>query len=141
MAGVQSVLTVLNKYVPEYLAKFVEWYMTPEDKREPWENLATYNVNFKHKNTGKMKSIQFAEENWLPRADVQKAMQAYLKFFKTQNMTMLYKTMLDKAMNGDIKAADWVVKFSESSFFDDSDDEIDMFLSDINIPALKGKGE
>lgn len=138
MANIKTVVGTLQEYVPYYLAKYVDWYMTPEHKRCSWEDLANCDVNFKQKN-GDIKTEQFAEENWLPRQDVQEAMQAYLKYFKRQNLTMLYQSMLDKAMNGDVRAADWVVKFSESDFFNDEHDEVNDFLSGINIPGLEKK--
>lgn len=133
---VKTVVGTLQEYVPYYLAKYVEWYMTPEDKRCPWEQLVTCDINFKTK-SGEVKTEQFAEENWLPRQDVQEAMQAYLKYFKKQKLTMLYQSMFNKAMSGDVKAADWIVKFSESEFFDDGHDEVNDFLSGINIPGLE----
>ena len=138
MANVKTVVGTLQEYVPYYLAKYVDWYMTPEDKRCSWEDLAKCDINYKTK-TGEIKTPEFAEENWLPRQDVQEAMQAYLKYFKKQNLTMLYQSMLKKAMNGDVKAADWVVKFSEGEFFNDEHDEVNDFLSGINIPGLEKK--
>ena len=135
---VKTVVGTLQEYVPYYLAKYVEWYMTPVEKRCPWEDLAKCDMNFKTKD-GTIKTPEFAEENWLPRQDVQEAMQAYLKYFKKQNLTMLYQNMLKKAMQGDVKAADWIVKFSESEFFDDGHDEVNDFLSGINIPGLEKK--
>lgn len=132
----KTLIGTLQEHVPYYLAKFVDWYMTPENKRCPWEELARCDVNFKAKD-GTFKTPEFAEENWLPRQDVQEAMQAYLRYFKKQNLTMLYQNMLKKALQGDVKAADWIVKFSESEFFSDGHDEVNEFLSNINIPGLQ----
>lgn len=96
-------------------------------------------MGYKSKLEGcKYKSPEFAEENWLPRSDVQEALQAYLKYFKKQNLTMLYQSMLSKAMDGDVRAADWVVKFSDSDFFNESNSEVNDFLSGVNIPGLEG---
>lgn len=136
MGRTNTVIGALQEYVPYYLAKYVEWYMTPENKRCSWEELSKCDLNFKTK-AGELKTPEFAEENWLPRQDVQEAMQAYLKYFKKQNLTMLYTSMMKKAMAGDVKAADWIVKFSESEFFDDGHDEVNDFLSGINIPGLE----
>ena len=133
---VKTVIGTLQEYVPYYLAKYVEWYMTPEHKRIPWDDLATCDLIFKAKD-GSIKTQEFAEDNWLPRQDVQEAMQAYLKYFKRQNLTMLYQSMLTKAMSGDVKAADWIVKFSESEFFNDGHDEVNDFLNGIKIPGLE----
>ena len=131
MANEKTLMSVLQDNVPYYLAKYVEWYMTPADKREPWDSLCTCD-----KRLFEGKTPEWAEKNWLSRSDVQDAMQAYLKYFKKQRLTQLYQSMYDKAMEGDVRAADWVVKFSESSFFDESADEINDFLSGINIKGL-----
>ena len=138
MANNKTVVNTLQDYVPYYLAKYVEWYMIPEDKRCPWDELCKCDWAFKATD-GTNKTEEFAEENWLQRKDVQEAMQAYLKYFKTQNLTMLYQSMLKKAMAGDVKAADWVVKFSEGEFFKDEHDEVNDFLNGINIPGLEKK--
>ena len=45
--------------------------------------------------------------------------------------------MYDKALQGDVNAAKWVESFAKSDFFDDSTDEIDDFLKDINIHTTK----
>lgn len=121
----KTLLGVLQEHVPYDVAKYVEWYMTPEDKRDEFPL--------------KDKTPEWAEKNWLTRSDVQDAMQAHCKYFKKQKLTQLYQSMYDKAMNGDVRAADWVVKFSESAFFDESTDEINDFLSGINIKGLEGK--
>ena len=52
---VKTVVGTLQEYVPYYLAKYVEWYMTPEDKRCPWEELAVCDLNFKAK-SGEIKT-------------------------------------------------------------------------------------
>lgn len=132
-------ITVLQEYVPYYLARYVEWYMSPENKRCSWEDLCKCDWAYKLSDGSGYKTPEFAEQNWLPRTDVQNAMQAYLKYFKKQNLTKLYQSMLDKAMSGDVRAADWVVKFSESEFFNESDDEVNSFLDGINIKGLEEK--
>ena len=131
MAQEKTLMGVLQNCVPYYLAKYVEWYMTPENKRESWDSLSTC-----ERRLYEGKTPEWAERNWLIRSDVQDAMQAYVKYFKKQRLTALYQSMYDKAMEGDVRAADWVVKFSESAFFDESSDEIDDFLSGINIKGL-----
>lgn len=133
MANNKTVVNTLQDYVPYYLAKFVEWYMSPEDKRCAWDDLCRCDVNFRSTD-GTNKTQEFAEENWLQRKDVQEAMQAYLKYYKIQNLSMLYQNMYRKAMSGDVKAADWVVKFSDSDFFNDENDAVNDFLNNLNIP-------
>ncbi len=63
----------------------------------------------------------------------------YEKHMKKYKMLELYNSMYDKAMTGDTNAAKWVESFSNSKFFDESADEIDNFMNEVNIPALKGK--
>lgn len=135
-----TLIEYLKQFVPYYLAKYIEWYMTPENKRMAWDDLVTCDPLYKSK-TGGYKTPEFCEENWLPRADVQNGIRQYLKFFKTADMAKLYKSMMNKALGGDTKAADWVCKFAESSFFDDGQDEMDAFLAGVNIPALKSGGD
>ncbi|HIW21860.1 MAG TPA: hypothetical protein H9887_07580 [Candidatus Dorea intestinavium] len=133
-----TIISHLTQWVPYYLSRYVDWYMSKPEDRVSWEDLAKCHANYRSKG-GKNKTPRWAEENWLPRGDVQKAMQEWIKFFRKKDMALLYRNMMDKAMKGDTKAADWVVKFGESDFFDDSADEMDSFLSGLNIPALKGK--
>ena len=134
MAQDKTLINVLQECVPYYLAKYVEWYMSPEDKRESWDSLCTC-----HKQMYEGKTPEWAEKNWLIRSDVQDAMQAYCKYFKKSKLTKLYQSMYEKAMEGDVRAADWVVKFSESAFFDESSDEVNDFLSGINIKGMEAK--
>lgn len=131
-----TLLATLQQHVPYYLAKYVEWYMAPADQRIPWEELAQCDLNYKQKPEG-IKSPEFAEQNWLPRKDVQDALQAYIKYFKKTNLTKLYMSMYEKAMTGDVRAADWVVKFSESEFFDEKQDDINNFLDGVHIKGIQ----
>ncbi len=136
MANIKTIIGTLQDYVPYYLARYVDWYMTPADKRQPWEDLCKCDQAYSDKKGG-FRTPEYCEDNWLPRQDVQEAMQAYLKYFKKQNLTMLYQSMLKKAMDGDVKAADWIVKFSEGEFFNDTHDEVNDFLNGIKIPGLE----
>ena len=63
------------------------------------------------------------------------------KEMKLFEQTQLYDAMRQKAMEGDIRAADWIMKFYDSDYFDEKNDEIDDFLNGVNIDALKKKGE
>ena len=72
------------------------------------------------------------------REDAQRGLQVYQKHMKLFNLTRLYDAMLEKAMQGDTRAATWVESFTKSDYFDESQDEIDNFLSGINIPGMKG---
>ena len=131
--------------LPYYLAKFVDWYMTEPAERQPWEELAKCDENFRVKQTrnkvseytGEIKTLAFAEENWLPRTDVQEGIKVWMAHHRTLNTYKIYKKMLDKAMNGDVSAAKWVQDFHESKFFDEEGDEINEFLNNVSFKKPK----
>ena len=124
----------LKKVVPEAVGKFIIWYYSDPNTRLPFEKFRTCHDMLKKK------SYEDCLE-WLRREDAQKAVQVYHKEMKLFEQTQLYDAMRQKAMEGDIRAADWLMKFYDSDYFDQSNDEIDDFLNDIDIPALKKKGE
>lgn len=125
---VKSINQKLNEIVPDYITRFILWYKTPEEKRKPFEELKDYYI----------KDYDTCMD-WLTREDAQDALLVYEKHMKKYKMLELYNSMYDKAMTGDTNAAKWVESFSNSDFFDESTDEIDDFLNNVNIPALKGK--
>lgn len=129
----ESLFQKLEKIVPHYIARFIIWYYTPEDKRVPFDNFMTYEPNVKNKTLEECM-------DWFTREDTQEALLVYHKQMKRLNLLKLYDAMLDKALQGDTNAAKWVENFSNSSFFDDSTDEIDDFMKNVNIPALKKGG-
>lgn len=136
----KTVLQKMTEVCPYYIAKYVEWYLTDKNERCKWDDLAVCDQNYKSK-AGGFKTEQFAKENWLTREDAQRAMQIYLKHMKTFNTMQIYQKMFQKALEGDVNAAKYIDQVHESNFFDESDDELNDFLSGINIPALKkGKG-
>ena len=134
----KTVMQKMTEVCPAYIAKYVEWYLTPKDERCTWNKLCGNDNSFKTK-SGTNKSEEFARENWLTREDTQKAIQIYLKHMKTFNTMRIYEKMLDKALRGDVNAAKWVESFHKSDFFDDEEDEINDFLNTVNIPTLKKK--
>lgn len=111
------------------IARFIGWWNTPEDERKPFDEWKTC--------CQEIKNLEICK-SWLLREDGIKAQQVYNKHMKDYNLSELYKKMLDKAMSGDVQASRWIVDFSNSGYFDESEDEIDSFLSGINIPGLKG---
>lgn len=113
------------------VARFLQYYYMDESKRPTWEEYRRCDDKLQKKTY---------EEclDWLTREDVQRAMQVYRKHNRIGDLTKLYETMYSKALGGDVRAADWIVKFQESDYFDESTDEIDDFLSSIDIPGLKG---
>ena len=135
----KSVLQKMQEVTTYYIAKYVEWYLSDKNERCSWEELCKCDLNYKSR-TGEYKTEQFAKDNWLTREDTQKAIQIYLKHMKTFNTMQIYQKMFQKALDGDVNAAKYVESFHNSDFFDEADDELNDFLSSINIPALKKGG-
>jgi hypothetical protein len=121
----------LDEVVPTYVSRFIIWYFSDKETRLPFEQFKTCEVNIKDYDSCC---------EWLTREDAQKAIQIYMKHMKTYNLMQVYYKMLDKALNGDVNAAKWIESFSNSDFFDESQDEMDSFLNNVNIPALKKGG-
>ncbi|MDF2844055.1 MAG: hypothetical protein K0R00_2481 [Herbinix sp.] len=130
-ARTESILQKLKAIVPEYIARFIIWYYSEEDKRCDFKDFMPYEPMVKGK------SLDDCLE-WLTREDAQEAMQTYHKHMKKFRLMQIYDAMFEKAVQGDTNAAKWVEAFSNSSFFDESTDEIDDFMKKVNIPALKG---
>lgn len=131
MAKIETLIQKLEKVTNGAIARFIIYYYTPEERRKPWDE-------FKKCDTQLSKRTYEECEEWLTREDAQLALQVYHKSMKLYNMTKLYDSMLQKAMAGDVRAASWCEDFTHSEYFDESQDEIDDFLSGVNIPALKG---
>lgn len=129
----KTVIQKLEEVTTPAIARFIVYYYTPEDKRKSWDEFKTCHDLIKKRTYDECLE-------WLTREDAQIGMQVYQKHMKIFNMTKLYDSMLDKAMNGDVNAAKWVEQFTHSDYFDDSEDEIDTFLSNVNIPGLKKGG-
>lgn len=110
---------------------FVKWYINSNKSKED------YNKNCK-KNT----DVEFdtAMNIWLLEEDVQEAVREYLKAQRQVKMLNMYDSMYQKALAGDVKSAEWVEKFFKSDFFESETDEIDDFLTEINIPTLRVSG-
>ena len=84
---------------------FVDWYVKGAKKEEfkGWQNLSD--------------SYNFAIDNYLKRDDVQRCIADYTKRNKDMNFVKLYNKMLEKALDGDSKSADWILKAQDSEFF------------------------
>lgn len=128
----ESIFSKMKKIVPDYIAIFIEWYCQPKETRISFEELQKKDTH--------IKSIEICMD-WLKREDAQNSMQLYYKHMMKYNLMKLYEAMFEKALQGDVNAAKWIESFSHSDFFDDSTDEIDNFMNDVNIPALKGGGK
>lgn len=127
----ETIIQKLEKVTTPEIARFIVYYYTPEDKRKSWDDFKTCRDNLKTKTFDEC-------VEWLTREDAQKALQVYRKHMKLYDLTKLYDSMYQKALEGDVRAASWVESFMQSDYFDESQDEINEFLEGISIPALKG---
>lgn len=119
----------LIEIVPEYIAKFIIWYKTDESKRKPFDELKDANI----------KGLDICMD-WLTREDTQDALQVYEKHMKKFKLMELYNSMYDKAMSGDVNAAKYVNEFANGKFFDETEDQVEDFMKNVNLSSLKGKG-
>lgn len=76
MTKEKTIMQALTEVVPNYLASYLCWYYSDPNKRISWDELCKSDANFRSKSGGN-KTEDFAEQNWLIRDDVQKAMIIY----------------------------------------------------------------
>ena len=131
-----TLIAKMTKVCPYYVGKYVEWYLTPPDERQSWDDLCKCDNHFQNK-SGENRTEKFCKENWLVREDSQAAIKIYMKHKQTVNTMKIYQKMLDKALSGDVQAAKYIQDFHASKFFEDEQDEINDFLNTVNIPKLK----
>ena len=131
---IKTLYQKLEEVTTPAIAKFIVYYYTPEDKRIPWDEFKTCHDLIKRNSY---------EDccKWLTREDAIKAIQVYHKHMKDYNLSMLYDTMLKKAMEGDVNAARWVESFSKSDYFNTEVDEIEDFLSGVYIKGIDDSEE
>lgn len=111
------------------LSYFVKWYVDSNRSEE------SYNKEIKHNCGVEYETVM---SDWLLKSDVQEAIKAYLKSVRNLKMLDIYNSMYDKAVNkSDVSSAKWCQDFLTSDFFESKEDEIDNYLSGINIPGLK----
>lgn len=55
------------------------------------------------------------------------------KFQKDLNLVKIYNSMMKKAIEGDTNAATWIIKFSESDFFDNKEDKLKKLTSRLKL--------
>jgi len=70
---------------------------------------------------------------YLDREDVQAAISIIVKNNKDMNLIRIYNKMLEMALSGDVSCANWVVKFSESSFFKNSKSEFEKIAEGLDL--------
>lgn len=77
---------------------------------------------------------EWAIKTYLEREDVQRAMIEITKLNKDFNLVQIYNKMLEKALEGDVNSANYIVKFSESEFFGKKGkSEIDKIIDGLDI--------
>ena len=98
------------------LIKFVEWYLKGHKEKE-WEKVKTeLHVKMDSKK---------AMDTYLKRIDVQNAIVQASKITVEFDFIRVYRNMLDKALEGDQKSADWILRASNSNFFKNEDSNKD----------------
>lgn len=91
--------------------------------------------NNKEEYIGQRNENEYKE--WLTTTDGIDAQIIYDRHMINYNLSKLYNTMLDKALNGDVRSAQWIESFAKSDYFKDDTNEIDDFLSGISIKGLE----
>src|SRR3712207_5473450 len=108
----------IKKYLKSNANKktaFIKWYMeTTLKTKEKYD-----------KGCKSITQVEFESAmKWLLEEDVQEAIKQYLKNQRVVKMLEIYDSMLQKALKGDVKSAEWVEKFFKSDYFEDDEDEI-----------------
>ncbi|ABR33539.1 hypothetical protein [Clostridium beijerinckii] len=119
----------LNKNLESMLSNsklrhFVRWFTDGQDESK-WEQLS--------KNYFNNISLDKAKELYLEKKDVQDAILYVTKFQKDLNLVKIYNSMMKKAIEGDTNAATWIIKFSESDFFDNKEDKLKKLTSRLKL--------
>jgi hypothetical protein len=135
----KTLLQKLQEVMPPYLASYLCWYYADPKTRCSWEELCSYDANFKcqGENAGQYKTEEFAEQNWLIREDVQKGMVIYMQHMKRYNFMKRYQEMTKKALSGDVNAAKYIddmdKQLDKMSIDKEQASEIDELLKGVNI--------
>ena len=104
------------------LRHFVRWYCDGADI-EDYERIKSY--------TGLEREEALVK--YLERDDVKYAIAYVVKAQRDINLVKVYNAMLKKALEGDVNSANWLVKFSESSFFNSKKSEIDSIIEGLSL--------
>ncbi|NRT88885.1 hypothetical protein [Clostridium beijerinckii] len=119
MAKERSPQSDLNKQIEDMLSNkklraFVRWFCDGQDK-DKFESISKNYLN--------NITLEKAMELYLEKRDVQEAILYVTKFQKDLNLVKIYNAMMKKALEGDTNSANWITKFSESSFFENNEDK------------------
>lgn len=105
------------------MIRFVRWYIEGA-KPEEWDKVKQHLNNV---------IMEFALDTYLDRIDVQRAIKMLIEYKKDFNLIKIYQQMVKKSLEGDVNCANWVVKFSESSFFNSKKSELDNILDGLDV--------
>ena len=100
-----------NQLDNKKLIIFINWYLKGQNEEE-W-NKVQKELHIKM-------SMQKALDTYLKRIDVQNAIVQATKITKDFDFIRVYRNMLDKALKGDQKSADWILRANNSDFFKDN---------------------
>ena len=114
-------ITGNNKY-----SRFVVWYCTPEDEREPFEEYASKNGN-------NNVTWEHVAKFWLTDEGVLEGIRYYMKILHTQKMKNIYDTMYKQAIEGDVQSAKYLIDFAKDFFKDDKTSELENLLQGIDL--------
>lgn len=105
------------------MIRFCRWYIEGANPKE-WDKVKQHLNNV---------TMEFALDTYLDRLDVQKAIKMLIDYKRDFNLIKIYQEMVKKALEGDVNSANWVVKFSDSSFFKSKKSEIDNILEGLDL--------
>ncbi|OSA91023.1 UNVERIFIED_ORG: hypothetical protein B2H93_14800 [Clostridium botulinum] len=103
---------------------FIKWYMNGH-KEEDYKTVQTI--------LGINKDSNWAIKNYLEREDVRRCMIEITKLNKDFNLVQIYNKMYEKALEGDVNSANWIVKFSESDFFKNKVNEFKEMVKGLDV--------
>jgi hypothetical protein len=103
---------------------FIKWYLNGQ-KEDEWQQVQQVMCIDKDSKWG--------IKTYLEREDVQRALIEITKLNKDFNLVQIYNKMLEKALDGDVNSANWIVKFSESDFFGTKTNELDNIINGLNL--------
>ena len=116
----------------EYLTKnavkkkpFVKWYVDSNKTKE------SYNKEIKN-----LTQVEYetAINTWLLEDEVQESIKAYLQKRKTIDIINIYNAMREKALDGDVASAKWVIDFEKTGFFGGEEvSEIEKIVKNLNV--------
>jgi hypothetical protein len=126
----QSVIQQLNEIVngegndrASDKSNFVRWYCQPKEDREKdiknWEQVS------KSKFHGKQLDTVL---EWRFETNVQKGIKFWKKLLLVDDILNIYESMLDKALGGDVQAANWIRAFKDDKFFNDGESEFEKLM-------------